>query len=380
METKKSTCEVKSSGSIVRPILKVLKECYAKKLKLLILFVTSQCNSRCETCFYWRNLNDRDDLSFSEIEKISQTMPEFSELLISGGEPYLRDDLAEIIKLFKNNNKIRSVTIPTNGLSTDRISKITEEILQISPPLGVLVSFALDGLRNTHDAIRGVPGGFDRLLNTIGILSELKANYPNLDLALNTVICSKNYLEIPELIDFVRNSLPIYNHSFEIIRGDPKDPHIKEVPEQELRALYKSIIKYKDETFKTRIKGPWKNLLHGLHYANISFLYNQQYDNYKAYKKWPMPCVAGECVAVIEHNGIVKLCELRDSVGNLRDGNYDFMKVWNSELANTERAKVKKCSCTHICFLLQSAYNSPYVLFFKLPLLFIKYFVRRDLG
>ena len=78
----------------------------ALALDTLIFFVTSRCNSKCRTCFYWEELNQDTDLSFEEIERLSATMPRFNEIWLSGGEPTLRADLVEILALFYRANGV----------------------------------------------------------------------------------------------------------------------------------------------------------------------------------------------------------------------------------------------------------------------------------
>ena len=85
-------------------------------LNTLILFVTSRCNARCETCFYWEELNRPGDLTFEEIEALSAGMPRFHELWLSGGEPMMRPRLAEILGMFYHRNGVRTLNLPTNGL------------------------------------------------------------------------------------------------------------------------------------------------------------------------------------------------------------------------------------------------------------------------
>src|ERR671939_529395 len=85
-------------------------------LGTVILFVTSRCNAKCETCFYWEELNQPGDLTFAQIEKIARTMPPITDLWLSGGEPTLRRDLNEIINLFIKRNGVRRIIIPTNAL------------------------------------------------------------------------------------------------------------------------------------------------------------------------------------------------------------------------------------------------------------------------
>src|SRR5213075_418639 len=100
-----------------------------RKLNTIIFFVTSHCNATCETCFYWDELNQKGDLSWDEIVKLSEKTPPFTDLWFSGGEPTLRRELPEIIDLFIRNNGVRYINLPTNGLKPNRIYEIAEHSL-----------------------------------------------------------------------------------------------------------------------------------------------------------------------------------------------------------------------------------------------------------
>ena len=99
------------------------------RLGTVILFVTSRCNAFCKTCFYHEELNQPGDLTFAQIEKISQTMPADNGSLVSGGEPTLRRDVPDIIDTFVTNNGVERVIIPTNGLIKSRVYEIVEHAL-----------------------------------------------------------------------------------------------------------------------------------------------------------------------------------------------------------------------------------------------------------
>src|SRR5678810_552874 len=91
------------------------------QLGTVILFVTSRCNAFCKTCFYHEELNQPGDLTFAQIEKISQTMPRITDLWLSGGEPTLRRDVPEVIDQFVTVNGVQRVIIPTNALIKSRV-------------------------------------------------------------------------------------------------------------------------------------------------------------------------------------------------------------------------------------------------------------------
>src|SRR5262245_16580019 len=94
-------------ASAYLPILK--DRVRRREFSSLFLFVTSRCNSLCRTCFYFDKLNSRDDLTFDEIMRISETAPRFRKLWLSGGEPFLREELAEIVAMFSRRNGVRNV-------------------------------------------------------------------------------------------------------------------------------------------------------------------------------------------------------------------------------------------------------------------------------
>src|SRR6267142_1141952 len=101
----------------------------ARRLGTVILFVTSRCNAFCQTCFYHAELNQPGDLTFAQIEKVSNTMPSITDLWLSGGEPTLRRDLSEIIDIFVRKNGVERVIIPTNGLIRSRVYEVVDQAL-----------------------------------------------------------------------------------------------------------------------------------------------------------------------------------------------------------------------------------------------------------
>src|SRR5215208_2254260 len=96
----------------------------------LIVFINSHCNLTCEHCFYWRNLNRRDDLTFDELHRLSLELGPIENLNLSGGEPFLRPDFAEVCELFIKNNHVQQIYVPTNGYYTDKMSQQIDKVLR----------------------------------------------------------------------------------------------------------------------------------------------------------------------------------------------------------------------------------------------------------
>src|SRR5688500_19445256 len=116
-----------------------------KRLGTVILFVTSRCDAFCRTCFYYEELNQPGDMTFAQIEKISRTMPQITDLWLSGGEPTLRRDVSEIIDTFVRNNGVKRIIIPTNGLIKTRVYDIVDRTLGDNLGIDLYLNIALDG-------------------------------------------------------------------------------------------------------------------------------------------------------------------------------------------------------------------------------------------
>src|ERR671926_1307759 len=116
-----------------------------RRLGTVIFFVTSRCNAKCETCFYHEELNRPGDMTFAQIERVSRSMPQITDLWLSGGEPTLRPDVDDVIRLFVENNGVRRVIIPTNGLLKARTREMVDGALSLHPDLHLYLNVALDG-------------------------------------------------------------------------------------------------------------------------------------------------------------------------------------------------------------------------------------------
>src|SRR5579862_7290695 len=144
----------------------------------LILFINSICNQKCEHCFYWRNLNRKDDLSKEEIFDLSRSLGRIENLNLSGGEPFLRAEFGEICRQFIRHNKVRQIYVPTNGSFTDRtVLQITETLKEKDLDLFV-AEISLDGLGEFHDKFRGSPGAFAKAMQTYDALAEIQSRDP----------------------------------------------------------------------------------------------------------------------------------------------------------------------------------------------------------
>ena len=314
----------------------------------LIFFVTTKCNARCGHCFFWKQLNKIDnELSIDEVGRISSTIGRLSHIYISGGEPFLRQDLVEIIGSFYRNNKLKSVSIPTNGILTEKITADVARICDDNPKLKVIVDFSLDGLGEDHDKLRGQKGVFDNLINTWGKMKSLKESRKNLDLGVICVFNSSNQDKMQEIYKFIKLQMRPDSASFPLIRGEPKSIEYKKV---DIRK-YASFCKFLEG--EKAFNGYGNFPLSGL--SNVlNTEVRRNVCKTAALNKYMRPCYAAQLIGTLYSNGDLYACELlSDKIGNLREADYNFRKLWLSEKADSIRRKIvnSRCFCTHECFM-----------------------------
>jgi len=348
-----------------------------KRLDLVIFFVTSVCNAKCRTCFYWEELNQRGDLTWDEIKRVSETMPQFRDLWLSGGEPMLRRELTDIIHLFYANNGIRWMNLPTNGLLPERTAEWVERICRENSELHLDLNVAMDGLYEMQDSIRAVPGNFKKTLQTLDAIQSCRRDFPNLRVNVNTVICVENFDSVLDIAEFVRNNCHVDGHYFNIIRGDALDPNLKRIPTERLEALYKEVQKiyaYYAPTLLKRFEGMKREFAEVYYQGTLAFHNKVQLENIESPHPWPMPCTAGETSIVIDYNGDVRACELRGKLANLRHFGCDFAKFWETQTRKAELDSIVRdqCWCTHVCFIHDSLRYSPKALLYDIPVTYLE--------
>jgi len=300
-----------------------------------------------------------EELTLEEIAKVSSSLGKLRRLLISGGEPFLRDDLSEICQLFYRQNKIKNIHLPTNGFESEKIDAYTYKILNQCPDAKVIVSLPLDGLEETHDKIKGIAGSFKKVIKTVEGLSALKKKFNNLNLYIITVVNKTNATEVVELAKFVKDNLSVDGHGPSPMRGKPYDKDLSAPSYQQWDNLSKQLIEFQYYWNKKRTRN---KAISFITTNKIKYLY-KVYGQVLRDKRMPFQCQAGSRIAVLEPNGDLRLCELTEVIGNVRSSNYDLKKTLTSEKAKEEKKKVRHCACTHACFLEPSIKMNPWAAF-----------------
>jgi MoaA/NifB/PqqE/SkfB family radical SAM enzyme len=305
----------------------------------LTLSLTYRCNSRCATCNVWRR--EAEELTMAEWDRVLCSLGRAPYwVTISGGEPLLRDDAVEIIRLACEHCRLAILNIPTNGLLPDRIAHGVGEVVLAYPLTRVVVNLSLDGWGQEHDRIRGGRGNFERALETYWRLRALEA--PNLVLGIHTVVSRFNVQAIPTLYNRVQKELA-------------PDSYITEIAEERVElgtvgadiapppGAYEEII---EQLSALQSCHPPSGL------GRVTWAFRRRY--YHLVQRWlrerrqVVPCYAGWASAQISPEGDVWFCCVRAiPVGNLREADCDFPRVWWGERAQALREEVRagRCDC-----------------------------------
>src|SRR5579864_4492194 len=116
----------------------------------LILFINSICNQKCEHCFYWKNLNRRDDLTTEELFALSRSLGRIENLNLSGGEPFLRPEFGEICRQFIQNNGVEQIYVPTNGYFHERTINALKSVFEEKSLKLFVCELSIDGMPEYH--------------------------------------------------------------------------------------------------------------------------------------------------------------------------------------------------------------------------------------
>jgi len=317
------------------------------KLKNLIVFVTNACNSKCVMCFNMDLNKGVRELTLQEYSQIAKNIDSLDELLFSGGEPSLREDLPQIAEVFYKMCNIKKIRIPMNGINTEKILVAVSNVLKLCPNAKIFVTLPLDGLGNDHDKQRGITNAFDRLIGTYNKLKDLRSEYKRLNVGFVTTVTRINYDNIEKIIEYAGKMNPKpSHHNLMVCRAQSKrvTDDLLITPQ-----MYEKIIKienkYQNRWIENRYNwflATWVKSM----YKMINNVYLYAYKNQQIIK-----CKAEEFIRIIEANGDVRICEMTETIGNLKEHQYNLGAI---KTPNSFRSIVKKCFCTHPCFVIPS--------------------------
>lgn len=310
-------------------------------LPMTMSFVlTDKCNSRCETCLIGsRYLDDpsvaRGELSTDALRRLFASIGPLEWVTFSGGEPFMRTDLPELLAACAASNRPRLINVPTNGTL---VRATLDGVRAALPRLGetqLVLNISVDGVGEEHDRVRGFKGNFARIEALLEGLRSI--DDPRLVVGCNTVISAFNAARVPSTIDCVLDRLrpdhyvvevaqfrPEYhNRSVALLAGrDAVDraltharARIEAIPRRGVGALSKAFrLRYYDEAASPDPRG------------------------HRCYRGF------GTC-AVMAKGDVWASSESGEVMGNVADFDFDFPALWRSDAARRVRDEVRAAPC-----------------------------------
>lgn len=289
------------------------------------VIVTYRCNAKCNMCECWKDPSKpEDELSLDIIHKL----PQMEFVNITGGEPFIRKDLPEIItELYKKSPRI---VISTNGYFTERIISVCEQF----PEIGIRIS--LEGLEDTNNAIRNIPNGWQRGYETLKTLVEKKHPDVGFGMTVQDINCH-------DLIPLYRISEEM---SMEFATCTPHNSFYFRKTDNHINDRYEVCKCFEDlvnELLKSKSPKKWFRAYfnHGL----INYIYGQPR---------LLPCEMSKNGFFMDPFGDVVPCNgsaQKMVMGNLKEQSWE--ELWNSEQAQKVREQVKHCDRN--CWMVGSA-------------------------
>ena len=289
------------------------------------IIVTYRCNARCNMCDVWRFPSRPDEeIGLKVIEKLPQMF--FTN--ITGGEPFVRQDLPDIVELLRR--KSQRIVISTNGFFTERIIELCKRY----PDLGIRIS--VEGFKGANDLIRGIPDGYSRTQHTLKILRQMGLK----DVGFAMTVQDCNYKDLVGLYRMARG------FDYEFATATLHNSHYFHKWDNKIEfkdAVISEFQKLILELLKSRKTKEWFRA-----YFNYGLI------NYIRGNPRFLPCEMGKNGFFLDPFGDVLVCngmDKKEPLGNLKTQEWD--EIWNSTRASQVRDMVRACKKN--CWMIGSA-------------------------
>lgn len=325
--------------------------------RLLTYTVTFRCNARCIMCDSWK-MSGEGDLSVDEIDGIFKQLNRMQAVRLTGGEPFVRKDLFEIVGLVERRLKPLGLHITTNGFLTDRIVDLCERRSKRTP-LQLLVS--LDGVGEKHNTIRGSSLAWKTAFATLEALAPRRREL-NLDLAVNQTIVDREGVEHYKLLREKLAPLGVRHQAvmaYDASATYKLEREVDVAPRQ--IGQFSTFGEFSDDDFRELFREMESDIKKLPWWARLAKQYYLEGIRQRLLptgheEAWLNPtCVALNSHLRIFPNGDVPTCQFNSkTIGNLRD--QSFEEVWKGVRAAEQRRWVRQCvGCWAECEVLPSA-------------------------
>lgn len=310
--------------------------------QVMQISLTYRCNLRCKMCSIANSLPKEEELSIKQLFHAIDEAADYGirEVLFTGGEPFLREDIFKICE-YSYNKGLRSI-ITTNGAVID--TNIAEAIVKSKINH---IHFSLDGLEETNDFFRG-KGVFNRVLEAIDILNEKRRNNRSFSIGIACTVMDNNVKELGGIVKLA-DELNVDVINFQPLVTDNANFLNKSLPlfwvkKENIPILKQELIKIRD--YKSKHVTIYEE-------PRLEFLV-KYYERRLSRRDWL--CFGGYKTVFIcysKREPLVYSCH--GICGNL--DKISLKKAWQSKEAYKLRIHSKNCKnlCMQSCYSLEAA-------------------------
>ncbi len=299
---------------------------------------TYHCNFRCEMCNIWQK-KSVDEMTPAEVGLFFERYSQFKWVHLTGGEIFMRRDLDDLVAAIQKHCKsLFLLNFPTTGWFGDKTVSLVERTL--ARGVGrLMVTISIDGPKAVHEEMRGLPGSWDRGIETFRRLRAIKRS--NFQTVVGMTLMAKNAEKVDETLAAIRAIIPDFKrselhlnvghesgHYFDNV-GYPVEPHHVEI----LRAI---------DDHRKQTGG----VMHPVKF--LEDRYQALVSKYYETGKSPLPCTALSSSCFIDAYWNLYACSIWDGkVGNLRETAFDLRALWKSDRRRQLRDEVIDERCSH---------------------------------
>ena len=282
------------------------------------IILTYRCPMRCQMCNIWKYPTNRSE----EIQaKDLTSLPKLKFINLTGGEPFIREDLDAIVEECYNHTD--RIVISTSGWFEDRVIELAKKF----PNIGIRIS--IEGLSEKNDELRGHDGGFDKGLRTLLSLKKMGVK----DIGFGCTVSNHNSKDMLSLYQLslsmgMEFATAAFHNSYYFHKEDNLISNKEEVCND-----FRQLIEWQ---LKENNPKSW-----------FRAWFNMGLINYIEGGRRMLPCEAGSANFFIDPWGEVYPCNgMEDKFWKLSMGNihqHTFNEIWESEQAAIVREKVRNC-------------------------------------
>jgi Fe-coproporphyrin III synthase len=303
--------------------------------------VTLRCNARCIMCDVWKPKKIQE-MTTEQAVSVIKKLPSVRIFRLSGGEPFLREDMLELVQAIQTHTRAEIIHITSNGFLSERIVDFAS---RVASPDMIHIKISLNGTGAEYDRVMGISGAYQKTFETVKALAALR-DRRRFFFAINHTItdwqayeasihvkdlCREYGLAYLPVIAHQARDIALYNESIDPESVDVSFKPAGNFSKEQIQAILKD--SWKEASF---IKSPLEKMVKRYYLRGIKSRFLSDKDPLQP------PCVALRHHVRVLPDGSVPVCLYNSkTVGSLLEK--DLSELQATERFKTQEAWVKKC-------------------------------------